>query len=877
MKLLSSMEQACDICRLKKLKCSKEKPKCAKCLKNNWECCYSPKAKRSPLTRAHLTEVELRLEKLEDLFLLMFPLENLNNVLKIESLHDVKVMLIRSLKQELAAVNAVASGLTSIGRAENEGSRLRRQHMTSATLPLEKHDNGDERQLTLSLDSVAQHDDSIIPLNSMPRDALHGFDWSEEDDVLDDLYLLKTDPNNNGVFGEGSLISTLRSIEFSPENYRNSTVSRLPTVITDRYSLSSRSATSRFIQSYLDNFHPYCPIVHSQTLMMLYNNQVEITSKDQWQILFNSVLAIGAWCIEGESTDIDIFYYQNAKSHLTSKIFESGSITLVVALHLLSQYTQWRQKPNTSYNYHSFSVRMAISLGLDKDLPPSFNERNILERRRRIWWSLYIWEFHLALLYGRSIQFTQSTISFPSSVDEMENTTTNPTIYHGTIETARLLQKFIKISEFDSTTAGKKSPVSAKRSLFICNEIEEVFRRMPKFLQMDISSTALTNLLKDHPWLSFTRFQLKWKQLSLIIYVLRGFFISLNQRQDQNHHSSYEVERCSLLLQDASQRTIMSISNYMDNHTITPYFAWKCGFYLFNAVLVPVNTLLSNSRSGVRNNTTAESLQQINTVLLLLKKLATYKIQICEKYMQILEQLCTPYLYSPSEVSSPFPNSNKLTTNTVGSAPVSQYPIIQQNNVNNNSARYISENYVGPSPMPLKSGASFNDLVKLLSNRPSSRNSSAAETRLTPPRPSITPFSGQQQQLQPSFVPLTPSALFGGASSYQGWNNLADTTLSFPSNSNSNGTNLVTAPIKPKDLSQSSTAANQFRDSTSNNQPTNGNFDNDNPKSLSPSWTDQTAYNALGITTGMFNTTTMDDVYDYLFDDDDTPPNLRNE
>lgn len=40
---------------------------------------------------------------------------------------------------------------------------------------------------------------------------------------------------------------------------------------------------------------------------------------------------------------------------------------------------------------------------------------------------------------------------------------------------------------------------------------------------------------------------------------------------------------------------------------------------------------------------------------------------------------------------------------------------------------------------------------------------------------------------------------------------------------------------------------------------------------------DQTAYNAFGITTGMFNTTTMDDVYNYLFDDEDTPPNPKKE
>nr|AAF60254.1 transcriptional activator LS105 [synthetic construct] len=93
MKLLSSIEQACDICRLKKLKCSKEKPKCAKCLKNNWECRYSPKTKRSPLTRAHLTEVESRLERLEQLFLLIFPREDLDMILKMDSLQDIKALL----------------------------------------------------------------------------------------------------------------------------------------------------------------------------------------------------------------------------------------------------------------------------------------------------------------------------------------------------------------------------------------------------------------------------------------------------------------------------------------------------------------------------------------------------------------------------------------------------------------------------------------------------------------------------------------------------------------------------------------------------------------------------------------------------------------
>ncbi|ODQ83035.1 hypothetical protein BABINDRAFT_27391, partial [Babjeviella inositovora NRRL Y-12698] len=48
----------CDSCRKRKLKCSKELPKCFKCIQHNWCCSYSPRVVRSPLTRAYLTSVE---------------------------------------------------------------------------------------------------------------------------------------------------------------------------------------------------------------------------------------------------------------------------------------------------------------------------------------------------------------------------------------------------------------------------------------------------------------------------------------------------------------------------------------------------------------------------------------------------------------------------------------------------------------------------------------------------------------------------------------------------------------------------------------------------------------------------------------------------
>lgn len=70
-----SIEQACDSCRKRKLKCSKSLPKCLKCQQHNWCCNYSPKTIRSPLTRIHLTQVENKLEELKDIVGWLLPID----------------------------------------------------------------------------------------------------------------------------------------------------------------------------------------------------------------------------------------------------------------------------------------------------------------------------------------------------------------------------------------------------------------------------------------------------------------------------------------------------------------------------------------------------------------------------------------------------------------------------------------------------------------------------------------------------------------------------------------------------------------------------------------------------------------------------------
>ncbi|KAJ6080571.1 C6 transcription factor [Penicillium canescens] len=65
----AAYEPACDECRVRKVKCNKEYPKCSSCRKSNLPCGFSNKGKRVNHTKRLINDVELlgsRLGKIED-------------------------------------------------------------------------------------------------------------------------------------------------------------------------------------------------------------------------------------------------------------------------------------------------------------------------------------------------------------------------------------------------------------------------------------------------------------------------------------------------------------------------------------------------------------------------------------------------------------------------------------------------------------------------------------------------------------------------------------------------------------------------------------------------------------------------------------------
>lgn len=83
-----NIEQACDSCRKRKLKCLKEYPRCSKCEQHKWCCSYLPRTVRSPLTRRYLTEVENKLERATEMLRFLLPNASLDELLSSKNYMD---------------------------------------------------------------------------------------------------------------------------------------------------------------------------------------------------------------------------------------------------------------------------------------------------------------------------------------------------------------------------------------------------------------------------------------------------------------------------------------------------------------------------------------------------------------------------------------------------------------------------------------------------------------------------------------------------------------------------------------------------------------------------------------------------------------------
>ncbi|KAH6867352.1 fungal-specific transcription factor domain-containing protein [Thelonectria olida] len=587
MKSPSESSLACDYCRVKKLKLTSS---------------YS-----------HLTRVERRLARVEHLFGQLLPDVNIDEALASRAA-DVLTDAFQPTASQSPANAASPSSPTQPGSAISE---------------------------------------------TVPEEA-DGFDWQEDvDELADGMASLSVEPTGAGYLGSTAGVFFLRSLLFwagrstsligdhpkverpYPEIESSSQLS---------HSVASRQVIERLVNSYFSVYHRSYPFVHEPSFRAQLHEVVQRPQRRSWQMLLHTIVALGGWCLNHTHSELDDQLYHHALSFGEDEcLFESANLTFVQALILFSNLCQKRNKPNTGSNFLGLATRMALSLGLHRELPDWNIGPLQREMRRRVWWGLYMFDSGASTTFGRPIllpeteamdvwpvlnihdeYLTSRTELSPKEIDE-------PTLYSGMKYQSDLHLKSNHISNRLLSSSG----ISPEGALSMDATLDRWSNTLPMYLRLDYDVSLA------EPSFYFNRSRLWWRFWNLKIITFRQLFLKRAVERGKGivpTQVNQVDEKCRSIAVHAASATVASIDQYTKHREITRLVAWYSIYFIFHASLVISLAILGDSESPELPKWQGE----LNTVRHIFRNVFVDN-QLAARCANILDVIVPDYLATPED------------------------------------------------------------------------------------------------------------------------------------------------------------------------------------------------------------------------------------
>lgn len=99
--------------------------------------------------------------------------------------------------------------------------------------------------------------------------------------------------------------------------------------------LSNTVVLESLVDSYFMFYNPSYPILHEKTFRRQYQSRADIDACPRWHLIFHIVLAIGEWILAGGPETEQSRYYIAARSRMSMRMLESGTLLTVQAFLLM--------------------------------------------------------------------------------------------------------------------------------------------------------------------------------------------------------------------------------------------------------------------------------------------------------------------------------------------------------------------------------------------------------------------------------------------------------------------------------------------------------------------------------------------------------------
>ncbi|UKZ45885.1 hypothetical protein TrVGV298_000078 [Trichoderma virens] len=636
------------------------------CLRYRRHCLYE-KHSRTPLTRRHLTEVEERLEQAEALIRQLraaLPPQTLssegssNTIDSPNQLSDttdparIKQDHPRLGSDEIdmslntrQVVNGELSGARS--HLQQPSTLVPQRNMgTSEHIESSEKSQDDEFESPPSTGDFGWNEHEAVQQNSPGLSTAS--DFNETRQILDGMASLTVSEQRSGYLGIASGAAFLRLLE--PVEYRNAQT-HSPIETDNRISLVTlpnlnKHIADTMIDAYFRIYHLSYPIVHEPTFRAQYSEVIRRPNGGSWYILAYVMAALGVFTTATTLNNLDLDLFQHTKSLLSFDILEVGSLTMVQALTLISNYQQKRDKPNSAYSYSGLAARMAMALGLHKDfqgwkIPPLS-----MEIRRRVWWTLSIFDIGATITFGRPqvCPFNGVDISLPMNVHDKDLTAMSSSypsdpeeisVYTAVRTQARF---FIATNPIYIRIISKPLPSARELLQLEAQCLESWAENTPSYF----SETAS---IPPKFVFSHSVMQWRWRNFRMIMYrpfVIRRALLARSGRQDNSSPESLQAyERC---LNDAKQ-SILSISAFWAANDHIRLFAWYALYFLFQAALIPCICLQNEPSSSNASDWRDQIVSSLKVIAALVP--VNPSARRCH---QVIVSLCGTHLNTPTHL-----------------------------------------------------------------------------------------------------------------------------------------------------------------------------------------------------------------------------------
>lgn len=299
-----------------------------------------------------------------------------------------------------------------------------------------------------------------------------------------------------------------------------------------------------------------------------------------WPLLYNIVIAIGAFVGGTDASDNDVPFYKTARQNLTMDILEKGSLSYVQGLVLMANYLQKRNKPNSGFVLIGIGFSMALAIGLHREFGLPSSSPFTMELRRRAWWTLFIFVSGAQLTLGRPpVSLVGVNVSPPSNLDDQDlavDMEKLPDPKEGPTMTSCLIHqvKLARIANMVQVELLTHQIPSHEKAITLDRNIAKWRKDLPSYFD---EHTRLD------PWFEIPKRILIWRSFHLRIILNRPILFKTITAKESLDTNTGPILACL----KGAEECVDSICGYLDCETRHPRgLAWYATYWLVTASFV---------------------------------------------------------------------------------------------------------------------------------------------------------------------------------------------------------------------------------------------------------------------------------------------------